>query len=79
MRVVMLILEYHPIMGGAQQQLASVAPLLRARGASVEVWTRAVRGLPRSEVIDGVPVYRLGWPGALATASFAAEAALLVR
>jgi glycosyltransferase involved in cell wall biosynthesis len=74
----MLILEYHPITGGAQRQIASVAPLLRARGARVEVWTRAVAGLPRSESIEGVPVYRLGWPGS--TASFAAEAiARLVR
>jgi glycosyltransferase involved in cell wall biosynthesis len=77
-RVVMLILEYHPITGGAQRQIASVAPLLRARGAHVEVWTRAVAGLPRSESIEGVTVYRLGWPGS--TASFAAEAiARLVR
>ena len=72
MRVVMLILEYHPITGGAQRQLASLAPLLRARGAQIEVWMRAVRGLPRSESIDGVSVHRLGWPGS--TVSFAAEA-----
>jgi glycosyltransferase involved in cell wall biosynthesis len=72
MRVVMLILEYHPITGGAQRQLGSIAPLLRARGAHIEVWTRAMRGLPRSESIDGVPVHRLGWPNS--TASFAAEA-----
>jgi len=70
----MLILEYHPITGGAQRQIASLAPLLRARGARIEVWTRAVRALPRHESIDGVPVHRLGWPGS--TASFAAEAAL---
>ena len=72
----MLILEYHPITGGAQQQLASVAPLLSAGGARVEVWTRAVRGLPRSERIAGVPVRRLGHPGAGAAASFTAEAAI---
>jgi glycosyltransferase involved in cell wall biosynthesis len=78
MRVVMLILEYHPITGGAQRQLASIAPLLRERGSEIEVWTRAVRGLARRESIDGVPVHRLGWPGS--TASFAAEAAArLVR
>jgi len=70
----MLILEYHPITGGAQRQIASLAPLLRARGARIEMWTRAVRGLPRHESVDGVPVHRLGWPGS--TASFAAEAAM---
>jgi glycosyltransferase involved in cell wall biosynthesis len=71
----MLILEYHPITGGAQRQLASVAPLLCARGALVEVWTRAVHGLPRRERVAGVPVRRLGRPGAGATATFVAEAA----
>jgi glycosyltransferase involved in cell wall biosynthesis len=72
----MLILEYHPITGGAQRQLASVAPLLADRGVQVEVWTRAVRGLPRTERIAGVPVRRLGRAGAGAAASFAAEAAV---
>ena len=35
MRVVMLILEYAPIMGGAQRQLAALAPLLVERGIEV--------------------------------------------
>jgi glycosyltransferase involved in cell wall biosynthesis len=72
----MLILEYHPITGGAQRQLAGVAPLLADRGVEVEVWTRAVRGLPRAERISGVPVRRLGQPGSGAAATFAAEAVI---
>ncbi len=76
----MPILDYHPITGGAQHQLARVAPLLAAGGVDLEVWTRAVPGLPRSERIADVPVRRLGRPGAGASQSFAAEAALrLVR
>jgi glycosyltransferase involved in cell wall biosynthesis len=74
-RVVMSILEYHPITGGAQSQLASVAPRIAAGGVEIEVWTRAVRGLPRFEWIAGVPVFRLGRPGPAASASFAAESA----
>ena len=74
MRVVMLILEYHPITGGAQRQIAAVAPLLCAAGVAVEVWTRAVPGLPGFERIAGVPVHRLGRAGAFASARFAAAA-----
>jgi glycosyltransferase involved in cell wall biosynthesis len=74
LRIVMPILEYHPITGGAQRQIATVAPLLRAGGAEIEVWTRAVPGQPRAEEVAGVPVRRLGRPGRAATATFAAEA-----
>jgi glycosyltransferase involved in cell wall biosynthesis len=76
MRVVMLTLDYHPVTGGAQKQIAALAPLLRARGAAVEVWTRAVPGQPHAESIDGIPVRRLGRPGARSTAGFAVQAAL---
>ena len=54
MRVAMVILEYHPVLGGAQRQLESVAPLLKERGVEVHVLTRTVEGWPREQQIDGV-------------------------
>jgi glycosyltransferase involved in cell wall biosynthesis len=71
MRVAMVILEYAPILGGAQLQLAQVAPRLRARGIDVHVLTRRVNALPAREEIDGVPVRRLPAPGGKLTASLA--------
>lgn len=79
MRVVMLILEYAPILGGAQRQLAALAPLLVARGVEVEVWTRAVEGRPREELVDGVRVVRLPSPGPKASASAIFTLAALAR
>lgn len=69
MRVAMVILEYHPVVGGAQRQLASIAPLLRERGIEVHVLTRTVEGRAHEELIDGVQVHRLPAPGPKAVAS----------
>lgn len=77
MRVVMLITSYHPIVGGAERQLAQVAGLLRAGGTDVHVVTRIHAGLAAEETVDGVPVHRVGAPGAprkLAAAAFIAGA-----
>ncbi|MBK7175913.1 MAG: glycosyltransferase family 4 protein [Chloroflexi bacterium] len=63
LRVDMIILEYHPIVGGAQRQLAMVAPLLQARGVDVRILTRRYDDLPPFEVIEGIPVHRLPAPG----------------
>ena len=43
-RVDMIILEYHPIVGGAQRQLALLAPLLQA--------VRIIKKMITSEKID---------------------------
>ncbi len=69
LRVDMVILEYHPIVGGAQKQLALLAPLLRAQEIELRVLTRRYPGLPRREIIDGVPVYRLPAPPPRAAAA----------
>lgn len=69
MRVVMTIIEFAPILGGAQRQLASLAPLLAARGVEAHVITRAVPGVPAHEHVAGAEVHRLAAPGAKATAS----------
>lgn len=75
MRVAMLILEYLPIAGGAQRQLAALAPLLRERGVEVEVITRRAPGLAARDSVEGVPVRRLPAPGPRAAASLAFSAA----
>jgi glycosyltransferase involved in cell wall biosynthesis len=75
----MVILEYHPITGGAQQQLAALAPLLRRRGIEVEILTRRVPGRPKAEVIDGVRVERLAAPGPKAIASLVFTVSALMR
>lgn len=65
----MLILEYHPIIGGAQGQLAEIAPELKKLGVEVQVVTRRYPGLAAFEIIDGVSVHRLPAPGPKALAS----------
>jgi glycosyltransferase involved in cell wall biosynthesis len=59
MRVAMPILEYPPILGGAQRQLASLGPLLAERGIDAHVLTREVPGEAREERVDGMTVHRL--------------------
>lgn len=68
-RVDMVILEYYPVLGGAQRQLAQLAPLLRSRGVEIRVLTRRYAGLEPYAVVDGVPVLRLAAPGHKVTAA----------
>src|SRR5687768_17273455 len=70
-RVAMLIQRYHPHIGGAEQQLAALAPLLQARDIEVTVMTRRYPGLQPFETVKGVPVYRLPIPGPKPLASMA--------
>jgi glycosyltransferase involved in cell wall biosynthesis len=81
-RVVHLIHSYLPIVGGAERQLGSLAPLLRRQeGVEVTVVTRRENGLAPFEVIDGVPVYRLPIPPPkpVASLSFTLSAVPVVR
>lgn len=59
----MIIQGYHPLLGGAERQLRSVAPLLLQRGIDVQVLTRRHTGTAPYELVDGVPVHRLPVPG----------------
>jgi glycosyltransferase involved in cell wall biosynthesis len=68
-KVAMVILEYAPIIGGAQRQLALLAPHLKALDVEVFVLTRHSPGLAAFEMVDGVPVHRLQAPGPKVTAS----------
>ena len=69
LRVAMIIQAYHPHVGGAERQLAALAPLLAALSVEVHVVTRRYPGLAPFERINGVPVHRLPIPGPKATAS----------
>lgn len=71
MHVTMIIQAYLPHVGGAERQLAALAPLLRARGVDVSIVTRRYPDMARFERIDGVPVHRLPVPGPKPTASLA--------
>jgi glycosyltransferase involved in cell wall biosynthesis len=59
-RVVMATANYLPVMGGVETHVAEVAPRLHELGFDIVVVTTDVGGtLPRSAVIDGVPVVRV--------------------
>jgi glycosyltransferase involved in cell wall biosynthesis len=62
-RVAMMIQGYAPRIGGAERQLAALAPLLREQSVEVSVLTRRYAGLAPFERVEGVPVYRLPIPG----------------
>jgi glycosyltransferase involved in cell wall biosynthesis len=79
MRVVMVILEYAPITGGAQRQIAALAPPMMRRGVEIHVLTRRRAGLAAEEMLDGVRVHRLPAPGPKAIASLVFTAAALFR
>ncbi|HRQ40141.1 MAG TPA: glycosyltransferase family 4 protein [Chloroflexota bacterium] len=69
LHVAMIIQAYLPLLGGAERQLAALAPLLENQGVDVSVITRRYPGLKEFEVIDNVPVYRLPVPGPKPVAS----------
>ncbi len=82
LRVANLILEYYPVLGGAQRQLQMLAPLLRGRGVDLSVLTRRYPQLGVTlpfERVEGVPVHRLPAPGGRAAASAVYTAAALLR
>lgn len=72
MHVAMISQGYFPVVGGAERQLASLAPRLAARGVDVTVHTRSAPGAATHEVVDGVTIYRQPLPPgkALRSAAF---------
>ncbi|MEZ4682495.1 MAG: glycosyltransferase family 4 protein [Caldilineaceae bacterium] len=77
LRVAMVIQRYYPHVGGAERQVAALAPHLAAHNIALTVLTRRHDpALPRFERIDTVPVYRLPMvgPKALAALSFTVTA-----
>ena len=59
LRVAMLIQAYLPHVGGAERQIAALAPLLQAQNIDIYILTRRYPGLAPFEIIDNVPVHRL--------------------
>lgn len=60
MRILMVANRYLPIIGGAERQLAALAPALQKAGHPVTIVTRRItRDLPERETINTVPVNRI--------------------
>ncbi len=57
-KVVMIISQFYPLLGGAEIQAQRLASTLRARGVDIFVLTQRIKNLPAYEEIDGIPVYR---------------------
>jgi glycosyltransferase involved in cell wall biosynthesis len=77
----MIIQGYHPLVGGAERQLASLIPELSCLGVEATVLTRRWQaGLAPYECVDGVPVYRLPviGPKVVASAVFTLTAVRLL-
>lgn len=54
----MVIAQFYPIVGGAERQAQKLAKELIQRGFDVSVATGRYPGLKKSEVVDGIPVFR---------------------
>jgi hypothetical protein len=54
----MLISNFYPVLGGAEQQALRLSCSLASRGVSVSVLTRTRQGEKSFETIDKVSVYR---------------------
>ncbi|WP_089718439.1 glycosyltransferase family 4 protein [Candidatus Entotheonella palauensis] len=67
--VAMLIQRYYPHIGGAERQLAALAPLLDKLNVQLHILTRRDPGLARFEYIDHIPVHRLPIAGPKPVAS----------
>ena len=61
MKVLMVIERYSPIWGGAENQLRELCLHLVQNGCEVSVVTRRWEwGMPARDLVDGVPVRRVG-------------------
>jgi glycosyltransferase involved in cell wall biosynthesis len=71
-RLVMLIARFTPVVGGTEKQALALAKQLQKDGLSVQVLTARLKGLPRTESVEGVAVRRLfsAGPGYLGSWSF---------
>jgi glycosyltransferase involved in cell wall biosynthesis len=78
--VCMLISDFYPIVGGGERQAQRLSAHLVERGVDVCVITRRYHGLPRFELVDRVPVYRVPivGRGPLAASAFVVEALRLM-
>lgn len=64
LRVTLLTTYYHPVIGGVETHARQIAGELHVRGVDVRVVTRRLQaGTPRTELVDGVRVERVGPAG----------------
>ena len=81
--VCMVIDYFHPDVGGAQTYALTLAQALISKDVDVFVVTRSIQGCPSSEVVQRVPVYRVGNDSAGSKAarslSFTLEALKLLK
>jgi glycosyltransferase involved in cell wall biosynthesis len=64
MKILMVIDRYEPIWGGAENQLRQLSRRLGAVGVQIKIVTRRWESsMKKREIIDDVPVIRIGWPG----------------
>jgi glycosyltransferase involved in cell wall biosynthesis len=64
-RICLLTETYHPLVGGGETQASTLAEGLVGLGWQIFILTRRHdAALPRQEIVDGVPVYRIGPSGA---------------
>lgn len=57
-KVVMIISQFYPLLGGAEVQAQRLASALRAGGVEIFILTRRLKNRPAYEIINGIPVYR---------------------
>lgn len=71
-RIGMLVGRFHPYEGGAEIQCKRLSQELIAQNLTVFVLTPKLPRLPDNELIDGLPVYRIGlsWPGKLGSLAY---------
>lgn len=63
LRIVVVVSQFWPVIGGAEVQARRLAAELLRQGVDVEVWTaRLQRAWPRAETLDGLRVRRFGSP-----------------
>lgn len=79
LRICMIISSYHPIVGGAEKQVAQLAGLMTGQGHEVFILTRRYPGLPAAETIDGVKVRRIAMRKPAKGVGFILGAARMVR
>lgn len=81
MKICMVISSYHPVVGGAEKQLAQLARLMAGQGHHLRVITRRYPGLALFEVINGIEVERITCTGPkpLGAARFLFGAATAIR
>ncbi|WP_353473906.1 glycosyltransferase family 4 protein [Salipiger sp. H15] len=79
LRICMIISSYHPIVGGAEKQVAQLAGLMIEQGHEVYILTRRYPGLSAAETIDGVKVRRIAMRKPVKAVGFILGAARMVR